>query len=176
MGSKVWLRENLQEPPKKHRKINGLLLKMAIEIVDFPIKKMGGSVHSILYVYQRVSGSSGVFPLFFGRKCLWFNLNPFSIFWKLSLTQMLHGAGICTPIFTPFLWRSFVGVHIPAPWFASGWVWTDWSHEHITPFSITVTSWRLTNSISPTRSSSLGSVVHNHGISHCLVGYPHLWI
>ena len=31
-----------------------------------------------------------------------------------------HGAGICTPTFTPILWSifdpSFVGVHIPAPW------------------------------------------------------------
>jgi hypothetical protein len=41
MGSKDWLRENLQETPKKHRKINGLLLNMAIEKVDFPIKKKG---------------------------------------------------------------------------------------------------------------------------------------
>ena len=32
---------------------NSLLLKMAIELVDFPIKN-GGSFHSFLYVYQRV--------------------------------------------------------------------------------------------------------------------------
>ena len=32
---------------------NILHLKMAIEIVDFPMKK-GGSFHSFLYVHQRV--------------------------------------------------------------------------------------------------------------------------
>jgi hypothetical protein len=40
-------------------------LKMAIEIVDFPIKH-GGSFHSFLYVYQRVNFH---FPMVF----LWFS-------------------------------------------------------------------------------------------------------
>ena len=40
-------------------------------------------------------------------------------------SQMLHGAGICTPTFVPVPLKNGtnVGVHIPAPWFASGIWW-----------------------------------------------------
>ena len=41
---------------------NSLLLKMAIEIVDFPMKN-GGSFHSYVNVYQRVN--SGMFTTVF---------------------------------------------------------------------------------------------------------------
>jgi hypothetical protein len=129
-----------------------------------------------LYVYHRVSGSSGVFfPYFLGESVsdLIWTLSP--IFWKLFLTQMLHGAGICTPIFTPKMaqfCRCAYSSTMVRTWVILNWL-KPWTHHPFQHHHYQLAPYKFHF---PQGASSLGSVVHNHGIRHCLVGYPHLWI
>jgi hypothetical protein len=51
---------------------------------------------------------------------------------------MLHGAGIFT-YKTGWLFRANVGVHIPAPWFASG--VDQWTWWNLSPGNVTVNRW-----------------------------------